>query len=146
MPPGRSILPACARLTALLHAVNDPDSTVRNNAVRVLAVLAEHDAGIARQIPADPFIPMLNSDTWTDRNKAMFVLEPITAARDPKTPESLRHQAITPLRQMSRWTYWGHAKMALVLLGRAAGMPEERLQILLTAGDAAAILDAAGGE
>jgi len=134
------------QITALLHAVNDPDSTVRNNAVRVLAALAEHDASIARQIPPDPFIPILRSLTWTDRNKAMFVLAPITAARDVKTLDSLRRQAITPLRQLSGWTYWDHASMALVLLGRAAGIPEERLQSLLAAGDAAAILDEVGGE
>ena len=129
------------QLAALLHAVMDPDSTVRNNTVRVLAVLASHDAGVARRIPPDPFIPMLRSLTWTDRNKAMFLLGPVTATRDPHTIESLRREAIEPLRQMSRWTYWGHASMALVLLGRVAGIPEERLQSLLEAHDAAAILE-----
>jgi hypothetical protein len=129
------------QLTALLHVVMDPDSSVRNNAIRVLAVLASHDAGIARQIPPDPFIPMLHSLTWSDRNKAMFLLDPVTAARDPRTIESLRRQAIEPLRQMSRWTYWGHASMALVLLGRIAEIPEARLQTLLQARDAAAIID-----
>lgn len=129
------------QLSALLHAVMDADSSVRNNAIRVLAVLASHDSGIARQIPADPFIPMLHSLTWSDRNKAMFLLDPITAARDPRTIGSLRRQAIEPLRQMSRWTYWGHASMALVLLGRIAEIPEARLQTLLQARDAAAIID-----
>jgi hypothetical protein len=128
------------QLTALLHSVMDSDSTVRNNAIRVLAVLASHDAGIARRIPPDPFIPMLHSLTWSDRNKAMFLLDPVTAARDPHTMESLRLQAIEPLRQMSRWTYWDHASMALVLLGRIADIPEARLQRLLQARDAAAIL------
>ncbi len=129
------------QLTALLHAVLDPDSTVRNNAIRVLAVLASHDVGIARRISPDPFIPMLHSLTWSDRNKAMFLLDPVTAARDPQTIKSLRRQAIEPLRQMSRWTYWGHASMALVLLGRIAEIPEVRLQSLLQARDAAAILN-----
>jgi hypothetical protein len=129
------------QLRALLHAVLDPDSTVRNNAIRVLAVLASHDVGIARRISPDPFIPMLHSLTWSDRNKAMFLLDPVTAARDPQTIKSLRRQAIEPLRQMSRWTYWGHASMALVLLGRIAEIPEVRLQSLLQARDAAAILN-----
>ena len=128
------------QLNALLHAANDPDSTVRNNAIRVLAVEALHDARIARQIPAEPFIPMLHSLTWSDRNKAMWLLDPVTAARDPRTIESLRRQTIEPLRQMSRWTYWFHASMALVLLGRIAGIPEPRLQSLLEARDAATIL------
>jgi hypothetical protein len=129
-----------AQLAALLHAVADPDSTVRNNAIRVLAVLASSDADVARQIPAAPFIPMLRSLNWTDRNKAMALLGSVTAARDPKTIESLRAQAIQPLLQMSRWTYWGHASMALVLLGRIAGIPEERLQGLLRAHDASSII------
>ena len=129
------------QITALLSAVTDPDSTVRNNSIRVLAVLASHDPNIARQIPPDPFIPMINSITWTDRNKAMALLAPITAGRDPKTLESLRRQAIEPLRQMSHWTYWGHASMALVLLGRIAGIPEERLQTLLASHNTSAILN-----
>jgi hypothetical protein len=49
------------QIAALLHAINDPDSTVRNNATRVLAVLAFNYKNIARPIPADPFIPMLCS-------------------------------------------------------------------------------------
>jgi hypothetical protein len=130
------------QIAALLRAVDDPDSTVRNNSIRVLAVLAEHAPDLARQIPAQPFIPMLSSLTWTDRNKAMFVLEPITAARDPKTLESLRREATDALRQMSHWTYWGHASMALTLLGRANGIPEDRLQDLIKTRNAAAILDA----
>ncbi len=129
------------QLAALLHAVTDPNSTVRNNAIRVLAVLASHDANVARLIPADPFIPMLRSLTWTDRNKAMALLNPVTATRGTKAIESLRAQAIEPLRQMARWTYWGHASMALVLLGRTAGIPEERLQSLLQAHNASSIIE-----
>ncbi len=131
------------QLIALLHAVLDPDPTVRNNSIRVLAVLAAHDAGIARRIPTDPFIPMLRSLTWSDRNKALWLLDPVTAAREPNAIESLRRQALEPLRQMSRWTYWDHARMALLLLGRIAGIPEPRLQKLLEARDSAAIPDAA---
>ena len=70
---------------------------VRNNAIRVLAVLASHDTGIARQIPLHPFLPMLHSLTWSDRNKALFLLDPVTAARDPRMIQSLRSQAIEPL-------------------------------------------------
>jgi len=131
------------QLAALLRAATDPDSTVRNNAIRVLAVLASSDGNVTRQIPVAPFIPMLRSLNWTDRNKAMMLLGPITAARDPKTMESLRAQAVQPLRQMSRWTYWGHASLALVLLGRIAGIPEDRLQGFLRAHDARSILDQA---
>jgi len=122
--------------------VTDRNPIVRNKSIRVLAVLAHHDPDIARQITPDPFIPMLHSLDWTDRNKALAVLDPITAARDPKALESLRRQALDPLRQMSLWTYWGHASMALALVGRIAGIPEDRLQSLLASHNAAAILAA----
>ncbi len=128
---------------ALLRGVDDPNGNVRNNVVRVLGVLAEHDTSMARRIPAEPFLPMLHSLTWTDRNKAMFVLGAVTAARDPKTLATLRRDAIGPLRQMSKWTNWGHAAAALTLLGRASGMAEERLQALLAAENARAILEEA---
>jgi hypothetical protein len=131
-----------AQIAALLGAVADPHPGVRNNSIRVLAVLAFHDPNLARQIPPDPFIPMLHSLDWTDRNKALALLDPITAARDPKTLESLRRQALDPLRQMSHWTAWGHASMALTLVGRIAGLPEDRLQSLLSSHNAAAILSA----
>ncbi|MGO9096497.1 MAG: hypothetical protein ACLQGV_14905 [Bryobacteraceae bacterium] len=131
-----------AQIAALLGAVTDPNPIVRNNSIRVLAVLAFHDPNVARQIPPDPFIPMLHSLDWTDRNKALFLLVFVTTARDQKTLESLRRQAIEPLRQMSHWTAWGHASMALTLVGRIAGIPEERLQTLLASHNAAAILAA----
>jgi len=131
-----------AQIAALLGAVTDPRPGVRNNSIRVLAVLAFHDPNIARQIPPDPFIPMLHSLDWTDRNKALAVLDPVTAARAPKTLESLRRQALDPLRQMSHWTYRGHASMALTLVDRIAGIPEDRLQSLLSSHNAAAILAA----
>jgi hypothetical protein len=130
------------QIAALLGSVTDPHPGVRNNSIRVLAVLAFHDPNIARQIPPDPFIPMLHSLDWTDRNKALALLDPITAARDPKALESLRRQALEPLRQMSHWTAWGHVSMALTLVGRIAGLPEDRLQTLLASHNATAILAA----
>lgn len=128
------------QLPALLNAVHDPDATVRNNAIRVLAVLADHDAALAREIPVQPFLPLLNSLHWTDRNKAMFVLGPLTAARGPATLASLRREALPALRQMSQWSDPGHADLALTLLGRACGIPEERLRALINARDVAAVV------
>ena len=112
----------------LLHAVGDPDDDVRNNAVRALAVLAgwanEHrDAEI--RIPAEPFIDFLNSVSWTDRNKGVFVLMSLTNSRDPVLLAQLRSRALPSLVEMARWTSPGHAMGAYIILARIAGLDDQ---------------------
>ena len=130
-----------AQIAALAAAARDPNETVRNNAVRALGVLAEADAGVARAIPAGPFIAMLASPVWTDRNKALFVLSAVTAARDPEVLGKLRAQAMEALREMAQWRS-NYAQLPLLLMGRIAGIEEERLVKLVEARDATAVLEA----
>jgi hypothetical protein len=69
----------------LLHAVDDPDDGVRNNAVRALWVLGEwanQHPEAAIDIPADAFIEFLNSVSWSERNKGVLVLMSLTASLD----------------------------------------------------------------
>jgi hypothetical protein len=111
----------------LLAAVDDPDGDVRNNAVRALAMLAEWaernpEAGI--RIPADPFIALLNSVEWTDRNKGAFALMPLTGSRNPALLAELRARAYPSLAEMARWTNPGHALMAYMILARIAGVSD----------------------
>src|SRR6185295_4987868 len=49
------------QIDSLVRASRDPDDIVRNNAVRALGVLAESSPDIARKIPAQEFVDMLNS-------------------------------------------------------------------------------------
>ena len=63
-----------ARLLALRRAARDPDDEVRNNATRALGVLVRSNRALAASIPPDTFIEMLNSGTWSDRNKAGMLL------------------------------------------------------------------------
>jgi hypothetical protein len=114
------------QIAALIHASRDRDETVRNNAVRALLVLANADspAKLATQIPAADFIPMLNSGTWTDRNKAGQLLSALTRSRDRRLLEQLRLQAMPSLIEMARWRNWGHADAYRAMLGRIAGLPE----------------------
>jgi hypothetical protein len=69
----------------LLPAIYDANEVVRNNTARALALLADymsnHVPGV--KIPAEPFIQMLNSYVWTDRNKGSMVLRFLTNDRDP---------------------------------------------------------------
>jgi hypothetical protein len=118
------------QITYLVRAGYDANETVRNNATRALAVLAESSAKVAARIPAGGFIKMLSSGSWTDRNKAGWVIESLTRRRDPKLLAQLRSEALVSLIEMARWQSTGHAYTARILLGRIAGIEEERARQL----------------
>ena len=110
----------------LLYAVLDANDEVRNNAVRALgaiAALAEARPELRIEIRPDPFIDMLNSLEWTDRNKALMVLYTLTSSRDAEVLEELRQRAFSSLVEMARWKS-GYARVAYLILGRVAGLSD----------------------
>jgi hypothetical protein len=112
----------------LIDAVSDSDAEVRNGAMRALGIIASfsmHEPSKGIVVPADPFIRMLNSYFWTDRNKASFILLQLTESRDPKLLRELRKEALASLVEMARWQTFGHAISSFVVLGRIAGIPEK---------------------
>jgi hypothetical protein len=129
------------QIVTLIDASGDPNETVRNNAMRALAVLAAIPA-VARQIPAAPFIDKLNSSIWSDRNKALMLLTLITRGRNPEVLAKLRAQALTALIEMAQWENPGHSAGPIHLLGRIAGMSEIEVNKLAEAGDAGPVLAA----
>lgn len=131
-----------AQTAALVKASYDEAGEVRNNATRALWVLAASSPLSAARIPANAFIEMLYSYSWTDRNKASLLLEVLTRSRDPKLLDQLRSRASKPLAEMARWRSSGHAYAARIMLGRCAGIEEARLEKLAGGGDAGAIVDA----
>ena len=118
------------QIQSLVSASHDPIESVRNNAIRALGVLAESSPSIARQIPAEKFILMLNSDIWTDRNKGSLLLNSLTVARDRQLLALIRAQASDSLLEMALWRSYGHAYYARMILGRIAGIEEKELQKL----------------
>lgn len=113
---------------ALLEAARDPDSVVRNNATRALGPIASYaDANphLGISIPPDIYIDMLQSVTWTDLNKASFVLMGLTTKRDPALLRTLHERALPVLIDMARWKSEGHASPAIRILARIAGWSEE---------------------
>ncbi|MGQ0562681.1 MAG: hypothetical protein ACT443_12505, partial [Gemmatimonadota bacterium] len=119
-----------AIIADLADAVRDPDVNVRNHAMRALAVMAVYAQSQPEsdlRVPFAPFIDMLNSVEWTDRNKASFALAALTTARDPELLRLLRERARPALIEMARWDAPGHALPAAVILGRMAGLPEREI-------------------
>lgn len=127
----------------LLRAAGDPSDAVRNNATRALAVLAswaarDPRAGVA--IPPDLFLDFLGSASWTDRNKGVMVLMPLTASRDPALLAQLRARALPSLVEMARWTNAGHALGPFLLLARVAGLGDDEAFRAWQAGEREAVI------
>lgn len=132
-----------SQLAALVAASSDPESEVRNNAVRALGVLLVAKPELRSKIPVDLFVNLLRSGSWTDRNKGSFLFLELTAGRDARILSALRTKALTALVEMAKWQEAGHALPARILLGRIAGLPEDRIQELVRDGNVQSILTAA---
>ena len=126
-------------------AARDPDRIVRNNATRALGVLVESNPKLAAEIEPETFLAMLGSGTWSDHNKAVWLLAPMSAGRDPKLLAKIREQALEPLIEMALWSEAGHAFAARMVLGRVGGIPEDKLQAMGWNGPVDAIVAAARG-
>ena len=119
-----------AAVDDLEYAIRDSDDGVRNNAMRALwaiASFAKRRPELGIRIPPAPFIGLLNSIVWSDRNKAMAVLDPLTWDRDAQALRELRDGALLSLAEMARWKSMGHAMAAYVLLGRVGGLSEQEI-------------------
>lgn len=132
----------------LVRAIRDPAEDVRNNAMRALMVMADAGAGLdaaAPPIPAAPFIELINSPEWTDRNKAAMALAALSARRDRKMLSDIRKSALRPLIEMARWKSEGHAQPAFMILARLAGYPDEVSSGIWDRGDREAVIEAVLG-
>ena len=130
-----------SQLAALRQASRDGNSTVRNNATRALLVLVESNPKLAMDIPVEGFIEQLLSGTWTDLNKASSLLSSVTNNRNPAMLAQLSKSEVKArLIERARWRT-GHAEAAGYILGRIAGIAEERIQQLVTTGQMETIIN-----
>ena len=114
----------------LLEAVTDPNEHVRNNAVRAIGIIANYSQrkpDLKIEIPADPFIGMINSISWTDRNKSSLVLLSLTNSRNKKLLNQLKQQALKPIVDMAKWKSNGHSIPGYIMLGRIAGWSDKEI-------------------
>jgi hypothetical protein len=115
----------------LQFAMRDPDENVRNNSLRALMVLAGYAQTSPHErirIRALPFVALLNSIVWTDRNKALSALLQLTRKRNPAVLRLLRTQALAALAEMARWKSPGHAKPSFTVLGRVGNVSENEIE------------------
>ena len=68
----------------------------------------------------------------------------LTARREPGLLVRIRSMALDSLIEMASWRGSSHAFFARMVLGRVAGLPEDRLNELAWNGPAERILNAAG--
>ena len=132
----------------LVAATRDPSPDVRNNAVRALGVFTRMSPSSSRaaiRIPYEPFIELLSSPVWTDRNKASLAVMQLTDGRDPVLLAALKRAALTPLIEMARWKSEGHAMPGLTILGRIAGESDESVKVAWDRGERERVIQAAIG-
>ena len=130
----------------LQYLLKDADAGVRANAARnlvALAVLARLNPQAGVKVEPTWFIEMLNSLSWSDRNRAMAALQILTDTRDPSVLEQLRDRALPALAEMARWKTLAHALPAFVLLGRVAGLTEDQIQEAWSSGNRDRVITAA---
>jgi hypothetical protein len=114
----------------LVRASGDSDGVVRNNATRALSIMALYaqrhpEAGI--RVPYEPFVNLLNSPIWTDRNKASFVLMSLTESKNVALLNALRARSFNSLADMVRWKNEGHALPAAMILGRMGNLSDDEI-------------------
>ncbi len=133
----------------LQFALRDADPGVRSNAARALVALAVYarlheDSGV--KLEPTWFIEMLNSLSWSDRERALKALEILTDTRDAQMLSQLRQRALPALAEMSRWKTLEHALPAFILTGRVAGLTEQQIQDAWTSGNRESVIAAATGD
>ena len=114
----------------LVYGMSDPDGEVRNNSMRALAIIARfaHLTPKRRiKVPTTPFVNMLNSIEWTDRNKSSSALVQLTEKRNVELINALRQQALESLVEMARWKSM-HANAAFFILGRMGNFSDQEIQ------------------
>jgi hypothetical protein len=128
----------------LVFGMKDSNSEVRNNSMRALGVLAEFAQKFPERrikIPVEPFIQMLNSIDWTDRNKSSIALLKLTADRNPTILSKLRIRTLLSLVEMARWKSLGHATAPFILLGRIGNLSEDNIQKALESGSRESLIE-----
>ena len=130
----------------LVYAMRDPSSDVRNNATRglwLIASYAQQHPELKITVPYEPFIDLLNSLSWTDRNKSSLALLQLTESRNPALLSALKTRAFDSLVDIAQWTNPGHSLAGVFMLGRIAGIADPEISAMFERGERDKIIAAA---
>jgi hypothetical protein len=117
----------------LQYALQDPDESVRANALRSLtaiAVLAAKQPALGLRISPTWMVELLNSVVLSDRVESVKALLALTEGSDPKKyPESqptldlIRERGLHTVVEMARWKTPQYSLPPFLLASRLAGIP-----------------------
>ena len=115
----------------LQYALQDPDESVRGNALgslRTFALLAVKQPGLKLQVSPTWLIELLNSIVLGDRLQAADLLLTLTDGGDRAVVDQIHTRALPSLVEMARWESLRFALPAFLLVGRVAGLSDEETQ------------------
>lgn len=133
-----------AVLDDLQFAMQDPDESVRANALRgltAIAVLSVREPALGIRIPFTWFVEMLNSLALSDRTRAAAALVNLTEADGAAALQQIRERALDSVIEMARWKTLRYALPAFILAGRMAGMSQQEIEAAWTRGDRESVLE-----
>jgi HEAT repeats len=133
----------------LEYALQDPDESVRANALRSLnaiAVLARLQPDLGIRVSPTWIVEMLNSIVLSDRTRAATLLVTLTDKASAEAAEALdeiRTRALDSVTEMAQWDVLRYALPAFILTGRLGDMNEQEIQKAWTRGDRKAAIEKA---
>jgi hypothetical protein len=126
-------------LNDLQTAVQDPDDSVRVNAIRSLNAFAV--SGI--KVAPTWFVELLNSVVLSDRVESVKALLTLTDKPAPTVTDLLRSRALSSLVEMARWKNPRYALPPFLLLARVAGIADAVAQQRWQKGDRESVIEKA---
>jgi hypothetical protein len=122
----------------LQYAMQDPDESVRANAMRSLkaiAVLAAKQPDLGIRISPTWFVQLLHSIVLSDRVQSAEALVTLTDGGEGLALDQIRASALPALAEMARWKTLRYALPPFLLLGRVAGMADDQVHQLWEKGE-----------
>jgi hypothetical protein len=130
----------------LQYAMQDPDESVRANAMRALnavAVMAARQPEAGLKVAPTWLIELLHSVVLGDRVEAVRTLLTLTDRGRPDVLDQIRERALPDLIEMARWKTPSYALPPFLLLGRVAGISDEQAQESWRKGDRESVVEKA---
>ena len=136
-------------LNDLQFALQDPDDSVRANAMHALAAVGVYGQKHPdRNLRVSPtwLVELLHSIVLSDRMESTKALLILTDAGDDATLSLIRERALGDLIEMARWKTLRYALPPFLLLGRLAGLRDADTQGFWEKGEREAVLARAQAE